>query len=137
MRYLRVAAGFDDVGEAGDVARNVGQRVLEAEADAGLCGEMDDAVEAAIADAGIDCRLVGKIGAHEAVAGALLRRQVVELREPRFLQCRVVIGVDHVEADDIIAALDQPACDVITDEPGIAGHQDFHFGRASGRPMLR
>ena len=60
-------AGLEDVGEGDDVALDIGVRILEAVADAGLGREMDDPVEAMLRETGLDRgEPVGEIGADEA-----------------------------------------------------------------------
>ena len=49
------------------------------------------------------------------------RVMILELRETRFLQVGIVIGVEIVETDDAFAALEQPFGNVIADESGRAG----------------
>ena len=53
MRRLRPAAGLEDVGEAHEVALDVGARVLDGMAHAGLGGEVDHPVEGAPAKAAV------------------------------------------------------------------------------------
>jgi len=46
--------------------------------------------------------------------------------EAGLLQAHVVIGVEVVDPDHGLAAGEQRLGDVITDEPGGPGHQDWH-----------
>ena len=49
-----------------------------------------------------------------------------EARQPRLLQFDIVVVVQAVEPDNLIAALQQALRDMRTDETGGAGDQDFH-----------
>src|SRR5690606_8099026 len=53
--------------------------------------------------------------------------------EPRLLQCRVVVRVQVVEADDAFAAREQRLGDVVADETGGAGDEDH---AAPAAPLL-
>ncbi len=66
MRRLRPAAGLEDVGEAHEVRLDVGARVLDGMAHAGLGGEVDHPVEGRAREGGRDRVHVGEIGAEEA-----------------------------------------------------------------------
>jgi hypothetical protein len=71
-------------------------------------------------------RPVGEIGAQEAPRRPGLRRDAVELGQPRLLEGHVVIIVDVVEAGHRIAARQQPRRDMEADEAGGAGDEDVH-----------
>ena len=47
------------------------------------------------------------------------------MRQPRFLQRHVVVVVEIVEADDLIAALEQQLRGVKADEAGGAGDEEI------------
>ena len=51
---------------------------------------------------------------------------VLEPRQPRVLQLDVVVVVEVVEADHLVAARQQALRDVHADEAGGAGDEDFH-----------
>ncbi len=53
-------------------------------------------------------------------------RVLAQDREPRFLQRRVVVVVEVVETDHLVAAIEEPAGDVKADEAGRAGDEDLH-----------
>ena len=71
---------------------------------------------------------VGEIDPLEAEAVAELPLQLVE---PRLLQRRIVIIVEIVDPDDVVAALEQGARGRRADEPRSPGDQNSH-GRAIG-----
>ena len=122
-----------------EVRGDVGQRVLEAVADAGLGGEVDHALEGG-RERRLNRRPVGEVGAQEAPVGPA---GAVELGQPRLLERHVVVVVDVVEARHGVAARQQRPGDVKADEAGGAGDQDPHQaaedaaggGSASPRPM--
>ena len=64
---------------------------------------------------------VGEIQLVEGEAGGALK-----LGQPRLLQLNVVVGIEIIEADDLIAAVEQRLSGMVTDEPGRAGDQDTH-----------
>src|SRR5204863_273551 len=77
----------------------------------------------------------GAIGDVDAVEGEAL--PLAEQREPRFLQLRIVVVVDDVEADDLVAALEQLRGGVEADEPGGAGDQEAFRHEEEKRNSLR
>ena len=72
----------------------------------------------------LHARAVGEVELARSGSSAGCRR----LREPRLLQRHVVVVVEIVEADDFVAALEQPLGDVEADEAGGAGDEEFHEG---------
>ena len=100
-----MATSFHDVEEAGDVGFDIIVRMREAVAHAGLCREVNDPVEAVVGEGLVDSRLVGKIGAHECPGTIGAARRLCQKLEPPLFERRIVVGVDHVETDDLIAAL--------------------------------
>ncbi len=118
----RVAAtGLDDVREADQVAARVRAGVDERVADAGLRGEVQHAVEARVGEQPRDAVGVGDVELLEAEAG-----QRLELRQPVALQADVVVVVQVVDADDVVAAREQRLRGEEADEPGAAGDQHRH-----------
>ncbi len=96
-------------------------RVGERIAHAGLRGEMDDALRPLLPEQLIDRGTVGEIGLYEAEAVAPL-----QLEEARFLQFGVVIVVQIIEADHLMAEIKQPFRRKEADKARSAGYQDFH-----------
>ena len=124
-----VAAAFEDMQEAGEVGIDISVRVVERVADPGLRGEMDRRASAVSA---------AKVAstAVRSPRSALMKRKpfaLLEPREARLLQRHVVIGVEIVEADHLVAAVEQPCRRVIADKAGGAGNQDPH--RATTSPL--
>ena len=50
--------------------------------------------------------------------------------QSRFLQPHIVIGVDVVETDDLVTGLEETQGELIPDEAGDAGDQDWGLGHA-------
>ena len=121
MLRLGGAAAFQDVQEADDVGVHVGARALEAVADAGLGGEIDHRIGLDLGEEGRDAVAVGEVDLRVAVAGLGL-----EVGQAGGLQRRVVVGVEVVEAHDLVAARQQPARQVEADEAGRAGDENAH-----------
>jgi hypothetical protein len=95
--------------------------VVERVADAGLRGEMNDAVGPLLGEGRLDDSPVSEIALDE--GKPLLLRQPLE---PGLFQRHVVIGAEIVEADDRVAALQEPRRRVVANEAGGAGDQNSH-----------
>ena len=54
--------------------------------------------------------------------------------EPRGFQGRIVVVIEIVETDDLIAPLEQQLCRVIADKTGGAGHEQLHSVRHTVLP---
>jgi hypothetical protein len=100
-----VAAAFDHVQESGDVALHIDMRILGRIAHAGLRRQMHDAAEAFAREDRLHRGLIGDIDFLESKV-----RVALQHREARGLQAGIVVGVEIVESDDLIAALEQRAC---------------------------
>ena len=126
-----VPAAFENVSEADQVRIDIGVRIDQRVAHAGLRREMHDMGEPMLGKQGRHAGAVGEIEPDEAEAGKLC-----EFGEPRVFQRRIVIGVEIVDADDGAAAFQQTPADVIADETGGAGdkygiysrHRSISFG---------
>ena len=121
-----VTAALQHVQRARQVAVGVGVRVLDRVAHAGLRREVHDAADRGACEQRFHRRAVGEVDARE--AESLARR---EAREARLLERRVVVRVQVVEADDLVAAREQPLADVVADEARRAGHENAHQSRPS------
>jgi hypothetical protein len=64
---------------------------------------------------------IGDVGLDQAKLG--MRAQTLQ---PVELEPNVVVGVEIVQADDVLAALEQPQTDRHADKSGCAGEQYFH-----------
>ena len=116
-----VTAALQHVQRADDVGVDVGMRVLQPVADAGLGAEMNDPLRPSFGEEPLHAGAVGEVQLVEGEALAPLK-----LVEPRLLQIYVVVGIEIVEADDLIATLEQRFSGMVTDETGGAGDEHTH-----------
>ena len=116
-----VAAGLEDVHEADDVAFNVGVRVLQRVAHAGLGGEIDHALRPEVGEREVHRVTVLERGALETEV-----RMWRQSRQARFLQARIVVVVEVVVAQHLVATRKQALAEFRTDEAGGAGDEDAH-----------
>lgn len=72
--------------------------------------------------------VINDIHPHKTKAGISL--QAFEARQ---LESRIVIVVEVVDADDLVAPLKKPLCNMQTDKTSRAGKQDFHGRRPIGK----
>ena len=122
-----VAAALEHVGGADHVALDVGERVLDRVAHARLRGEVDHALELLAGEQLGHARAVREVELDEAEP-----RQLLQQLEPRELEAHVVVVVEVVEPDDLVAALEELAGRVVADEAGGAGDEEFHGKVISG-----
>ncbi|MNC44026.1 hypothetical protein D3C75_929190 [compost metagenome] len=120
---LHRAAALEDAEEADDVGIDIGLGRFETVADPGLGGEVDDAARLVFGEQGGDALAVGQVERVMAIVRMFLQQGQTSL-----LQRRVVIGVEVVQADDRLAALQQPPGGVEADEAGRAGDEDGIVG---------
>jgi hypothetical protein len=120
---------FEDMAEAGEVGIEIGLRVLDREAHARLGAEMDDALEAALGEEPGHAVAVGEVEPFEAEA-----IMAVEAGEPRLLQGGIVIIVEIVDADDLVAAFEQDPGRLVADEAGRSRHQNAHDPSRAAEP---
>ncbi len=86
-----------------DIGPFVGERVLQRVADPGLGREVNDAPRPALAHQAFEGVGLGDVHAHQ-----LEIRPLLERPDPGLLERRIVIGVEVVDADDLLAAVQQP-----------------------------
>ena len=112
-----------------EVRLHIGRGILEAVADARLRPEMDDAV---------DVHRLGEAVQRSASAKSSRSKRkrlpncCCKLVQPRLLKRGIVIIVEVVDADDVIAALEQRARRRRTDEPRSPRNQHSHARRHRG-----
>ena len=95
-----MTTGFNHIGEADQVAVDVSVRVDQRVSNAGLCCQVHDLVDALLMK---ECRHRVAIGDVE-----LVEIEVAALREQGqsvLLELRVVIVVEIVDADDVVASV--------------------------------
>jgi len=118
-----VAAAFQHVQEADDVAVYIGMRVFDGVTHAGLGAQVDHAVEGAFGKQGGHGRAVGQVQFFETEGAG---PSSFDPRQARLFERHVVIVVEVVEAHDIVAATEQRAANLCADKPRGAGDQDSH-----------
>src|SRR5205085_1501862 len=120
MLDAEVAARLEDVEKAVDVARRIRVRIDQRVAHAGLRGEMDHALRLHLFEEAIGRVAIGEIELLETEA----RAGREQLAQTRFFQRDVVVAIEAVDADDSVAALEQTARHMRSDETGGAGDDD-------------
>ena len=102
MRYLVVAAAFEHVDEADQIAVDIGVRIQDGVADAGLGGQVDHLVEFLGGEQRFHAGAISDIQFDEAEL-----RVCSQPLQAGFLELDVVIVVQVVEADHLVAARQQ------------------------------
>src|SRR5215210_4172786 len=97
---------LEQVAMADQVRLHVRARIFEAVADPGLGAQMDDPVEFARRGEALELVGAGEVDSLETKAVAEVLGQVVE---PGLLQRWIVISIEVVDADDLLAAFEQNA----------------------------
>ena len=120
MLHAGMAAPFEDVDEPDEVALDVGVRIGDRVSHAGLCGQVDHAIEALFPEQPGHAVTVGQV--HTEQTKPRLR---CESREARLLERGIVIVVDDIEAHHLIATGQQTFAGMIADEARGSGHQNF------------
>jgi hypothetical protein len=110
---------LEHVDVADEVRLDIGARVLDRIAYAGLRAEVDDAIEFASLERTPNRLVVREVDPFELETPGTAHSQ---LREAVFLQSRIVTVVDAVDADDVVAASQQPARNTKADEAGSSGN---------------
>src|SRR5512144_1619205 len=116
-----VAAALEHVERPGDVGLDIGVGMIERVTDAGLRREMDHPLRLLRGKHRLDHLTLGKVSLDEMESVATL-----EPPKTRLLERDIVIGAHIVEANDLVAAVEQPGRRVETDEAGGAGNQNSH-----------
>jgi hypothetical protein len=100
--------------------------VHQAVADRRLRSEVDHAVEAVDTKGGIDGGPVGEIGADKCKIPGTGSACLFDQHESRFLEGRIVIVVDNIEADHVVAPRDQLPRGMEGDETSGTANEDLH-----------
>jgi hypothetical protein len=114
------AARLEQVGEADEVRLDIRLRVREREAHAGLCGEVKH---------GIRLRFLNEIfhGMRNSDVDLVEpKAAVLQLRKPIPLELHRIVGRQVVDADHLVAALEQAPRAMHADEAGDASDENFH-----------
>ncbi len=104
--------------------------ILDAVADPGAGGEVEDGVETVRGEDGFDFVEILDVGLDEGEAGASLERG-----EAVPLHAHVIGVVEIVETHDLDALVEEQARDTRGDEAGGAGDEDTFHRTGSGRRM--
>ena len=114
-----MTTAFEDVGEAGKIGVDIGLRLDQRVAHAGLRGQMNHIGKAMLGEQRGDRVPIGDIALDET-------KSVVrgEHRAARVFQTGIVVGVQIVEIDDTVPILEQPPCHVKANKAGGSGHQN-------------
>ena len=122
MLYSVVAATFKNVGEANDIALDVGKRVLDGVAHTGLRSEIHHSLRSMRSERIFDSFFVGQINTQVNVI-----LMIGMSSQSRFFDGRVVVVVVIVDANDGIAAFQQSHGEIGADKAGRAGDEDFQL----------
>ena len=112
---------IDQVLKADDVGGDISARILNRIAHPGLGRQVNDRVDLVVGEQGVDCRLIGYIGAHKGKP-----RLCLKLGEPGAFKIDRIIVVQIIDADHAGAARKQPLGGVKADKTGSACHQICH-----------
>ena len=122
-------AAFQDIEEADEIGVRIGMRVDQRMPHPGLRREMDHQREAMRGEQSCGSSAIRQIQPHEfEILGAC------QLPQPRFLQRRIVIRREVVDADHVAAGLHQMTRDMKSDEAGRAGDENGIYSRHRSMP---
>ena len=121
MLDLVMATALEDVQRAGDVAVDVGVRILDGVADARLSAEMNHPIKPFVGEQRLHACSVGQV---EACQGEI--RESVQDRRPGFLERDLVVVVEIVQPNNGVAPLKQALGGEHADEAGRPRYQDLH-----------
>jgi hypothetical protein len=116
-----MAAAFEDIYEAHQVAVDVGVRVLQGVAHASLGCEVDNALERRFCEQARKAVAVGYIQFDEAEM-----RMRAQARQPVFFQGGIVIVIEIVDSNYFVATRKQAFNRMHADETCGSGNKDFH-----------
>lgn len=105
MFDLVVSAGFEDIGETYNVGVYVGVGVFKTVANASLCCEVDDGGEVVFVEQLLHGRSSFQSNVMEGKA-----RMSLQVLQSCFLQIHIVIIIEIVYSDNIVAIVQQPLC---------------------------
>ena len=126
MRRAAVPASLKNVCEGDKIGLHIVVGVVDAVPDSCLGREVNDAIEAVLRETGVDLSRVCQVRPYEPVSDIPLFGGLLQNPEARLLEGWVVIGIDHIEAYDRIATLQQSLSDVKADKACGTCNQDFH-----------
>lgn len=116
------ARSFENIMEADEIALHVGGGMLDAMPHVGLGAEMHDIVGLEVVMDPVERLRVGKIRLHETECV-----QRGKFGEPCALECDGLVVVEVVHAEHFaLLRSGKTGADVVANEAGGAGHEDFH-----------
>ena len=121
MLHRMLAAAFQQVHEAGQVAVHVSLGIRQGIADPGLRRHVQHDLRLPFPEYPIQRRPVGQVGLHKLEA-----RSPLQLRQPRPLQRRVVVIVEIVVAQHLLATVEELPSTIEANEAGGTRDEDFH-----------
>ena len=121
VQARRVAASLEHAEMTGQVGMGIGKGIIDRVAHPGLSGQMDDAVRAAILDQCSHGIGIGNI--HPYHLEALVRGQG---RGARLFQGGIIIGVEDIDADNLLARCKEPFAHGPADKSCRTGHKKGH-----------
>lgn len=119
MVNLCLTTSLEYLQKAYNVAVNVCMRIDEGISDAGLGCQVHDSADWLFSKQGCHTFAVSQIHFDEPEL-----RERRKLRKPRFFEAHIVILIEIVEAQHMIAALQQPSGHVVPDKAGRAGNKN-------------
>jgi hypothetical protein len=129
----QLARGFEQNDLALDVGLDIGERLGQRVSHSRLGGEVDDRLDIGMAlDQRGQRRRIGDIDRLEGKSFSAF-----EPRQPGVLQCDIVIGVEVVDADDPLAAIEQVLRDMKPDKARAARDQEDHLAIRTGSAFCR
>ena len=123
-----VSAGLKDVEESNDIRIDVVARMRKAMPHTGLRREVDHPVETLLKCL-LDGGLVCEIGANKTPIALGGGRRLGKKRETGLFQRRIIVVIDHIEADDFVTALDKPLGGVKADKTRGTRYEYSHDDR--------
>jgi hypothetical protein len=120
MRNAAVARQFKNVEMSRDVRMDIGGRIFERIANAGLGTQMDDPVDQLVGERIRQRICVAEVYIEKLVCITVSR---LEPRDARSLQVERIIGRKIVDSDDLLAATQQGLRDVHSDKTSRTGDQ--------------
>ncbi len=126
MPDLRVAAALEHVHEADEVGIDIRRGVFDRIAHPGLRGQMHHRVELA------GCEELAHRLALDDIE--LLKEEPgprAQALEARLLEADVVVGIEIIDAHNLVATIEQPVRQRRSDKPSGPGNENLHFRLSS------
>ena len=112
-------ASFEHIHETHQIALHISIRIFQRVAHAGLCGEVKHAFRAHFGEQLLKRIAVGDVRLNKSETG-----MCVELREPGLLEARIVVIIQVVNADHLMAFCQQSCAAMHADKASGACHEN-------------